>query len=149
MRQLRSGHSHEDVDQVFGSLSLFLIKHGRVLQTPSAFKDLIERFCNPADRPFEAQRSVTLMDQHRPWNLHLAMANILLNHLIIVNIIVSFFVSRISLAMQFQVGCCSGEIFLAAAVPVMLGGIGGPGAPHHFEISRREDLGPSAEDDDT
>ena len=23
----------------------------------------------------------------------------------------------------------------------MLSGIGGPGAPHHFEISRREDLG--------
>ena len=30
----------------------------------------------------------------------------------------------------------------SGAVPVMLSGIGGPGAPHHFEISRREDLGP-------
>ena len=31
--------------------------------------------------------------------------------------------------------------FLAGAVPVMLQGIGGPGAPHFFGISRREDLG--------
>ena len=31
--------------------------------------------------------------------------------------------------------------FLAGAVPVTLQGIGGPGAPHHFEFSRREDLG--------
>lgn len=31
--------------------------------------------------------------------------------------------------------------FLVEAVPVMLTGIGGPGAPHHFEFQRRESLG--------
>ena len=31
--------------------------------------------------------------------------------------------------------------FLAAAVPVMLQGVGGPGAPHQFEFTRREMFG--------
>lgn len=31
--------------------------------------------------------------------------------------------------------------FLAQAVPVMLQGVGGPGAPHHFEFTRRECFG--------
>ena len=31
--------------------------------------------------------------------------------------------------------------FLSGAVPVMLQGMGGPGAPHQFDINRREDLG--------
>ena len=35
--------------------------------------------------------------------------------------------------------------FLAGAVPVTLQGMGGPGAPHHFEFIRRESLGLDAE----
>lgn len=31
--------------------------------------------------------------------------------------------------------------FCAASVPVMLSGIGGPGAPHYFEFQRRENFG--------
>ncbi len=31
--------------------------------------------------------------------------------------------------------------FLVEAVPIMLTGTGGPGAPHHFEFQRREALG--------
>ena len=30
---------------------------------------------------------------------------------------------------------------MAGAVPVLLKGMGGPGAPHRFELSRRENLG--------
>ena len=69
LRQLRSGHSHEDIDQCFGSLALFLVKHGRVVETPSQFRDLIVRFCEAAQRPHEPERAVVLLDQHRPWNL--------------------------------------------------------------------------------
>ena len=36
--------------------------------------------------------------------------------------------------------------FLSGACPIMLSGIGGPGAPHHFEISRRENLGNPAKE---
>lgn len=31
--------------------------------------------------------------------------------------------------------------FLSECVPVMISGMGGPGAPHHFEITRREHFG--------
>lgn len=34
--------------------------------------------------------------------------------------------------------------FLSLAVPVTIQGMGGPGAPHQFDVSRREDLGSSA-----
>ncbi|CAL1165648.1 unnamed protein product [Cladocopium goreaui] len=100
LQHLRSGHSHEDIDQTFGSLSLFLVKHGKQVETPKDFRHLIQKFCSTAHRPFENERAVVLLDQHRPW-----------------------------------------RDFLAGAVPVMLQGIGGPGAPHFFGISRREDLG--------
>ena len=69
MRHLRSGHSHEDIDQIFGSLSLYIVKHGKTLQSPKDFCALIERFCATADRPYENERSVVLLDQHRPWIL--------------------------------------------------------------------------------
>ena len=69
MRHLRSGHSHEDIDQTFGSLSLFIVKRGRCVETPSQFCEIIQAFCATCDRPFEAERSVCLLDQHRPWKL--------------------------------------------------------------------------------
>lgn len=72
LQHLRSGHSHEDIDQVFGSLSLHLVKHGKCVETPMAFCDLIQKFCSTAHRPFEGERIVVQMDQHRPWSLDCA-----------------------------------------------------------------------------
>ena len=69
MRHLRSGHSHEDVDQLFGSLSLHIIKHGKQIETPSAFCHIIKQFVDSARRPFEPERVVVKFDQHRPWTL--------------------------------------------------------------------------------
>ena len=69
MRHLRSGHSHEDVDQVFGSLSLYLVRHGKCVESPPQFVDLIRTFCNTAHRPHEPERCVVMYDQHRPWTL--------------------------------------------------------------------------------
>ena len=74
LQHLRSGHSHEDIDQTFGSLSLFLVKHGKKVETPKDFGHLIQRFCSTAHRPFENERAVVLLDQHRPWNLVVQVA---------------------------------------------------------------------------
>lgn len=39
--------------------------------------------------------------------------------------------------------CCHlRKDFLSGAVPVQVAGIGGPGAPHQFTFTRREDAGP-------
>ena len=67
MRHLRSGHSHEEIDQTFGSLSLFIIRNGKLLQTPDEFCQVIEKFAVSAHRPFEADRAVVKFDHHRPW----------------------------------------------------------------------------------
>ncbi|CAK9015960.1 unnamed protein product [Durusdinium trenchii] len=103
MKHLRSGHSHEDIDQTFGGCSLFIIRHGKLLETPDDFCKVIQSYVNTAPRPFEEQRAVVKLDQHRPW-----------------------------------------KEFLSLAVPVTTQGMGGPGAPHQFDVSRREDLGSSA-----
>ncbi|CAK9111173.1 FO synthase subunit 1, partial [Durusdinium trenchii] len=67
LRNLRSGHSHEDIDQVFGSLALFLVKQGKDVQTPDGFVSIIKRFAETAHRPHESDRRVILLDQHRDW----------------------------------------------------------------------------------
>lgn len=69
MKHLRSGHSHEDIDQTFGGCSLFIIRHGKLLETPDDFCKVIQSYVNTAPRPFEEQRAVVKLDQHRPWSL--------------------------------------------------------------------------------
>ncbi|CAK9000170.1 unnamed protein product [Durusdinium trenchii] len=81
--QLRTGHSHEDVDQIFGSLALWIVRHARHIENPAQFTDAIYNFCKGAHR----------------------------------------------------------KGFLSESAPVMLTGVGGPGAPHHYEFQRRESLG--------
>jgi len=68
LRQLKSGHSHEDVDQVFGSLALWIVRHARHIETPGEFADAINKFCIAAHRPHEKERAVIVMDQHRDWS---------------------------------------------------------------------------------
>lgn len=69
LAHLRSGHSHEDLDQIFGSLALYLVKHSRQAETPSDFIEIIQRFADGAQRPFEKLRCVVHLDQHRDWCL--------------------------------------------------------------------------------
>ena len=69
LRNLRSGHSHEDIDQLFGGLGFFLIKHAKTVQTPNGFISIVERFCNSCHRPHEPERVVVKLDQHRDWFL--------------------------------------------------------------------------------
>ena len=67
LHNLRSGHSHEDIDQVFGSAALFLVRHARRVETPDQFVSVMQKFCATAHRPFEPDRLVVKLDQHRDW----------------------------------------------------------------------------------
>ena len=67
MAHLRSGHSHEDLDQIFGSLALYLVKNSRQAETPQDFKEIMQRFADGAQRPYEKVRCVVHLDQHRDW----------------------------------------------------------------------------------
>ncbi|CAL1128171.1 unnamed protein product [Cladocopium goreaui] len=71
LSSLRSGHSHEDIDQVFGRLSSFMVRHGHGSQTTEDFRALIERFLKEAEFPFEppARRRCIKLDQTRDWPL--------------------------------------------------------------------------------
>ena len=69
LSSLRSGHSHEDVDQVFGRLASFLVKHGHSCQTPDDFVNVIQRFLNESSFPNEpmSNRYCVKIDQTRDW----------------------------------------------------------------------------------
>lgn len=69
LRNLRSGHSHEDIDQIFGSLALYIVRHARHCQTPLDFGAAIQRFVESAHRPFESTRVMVHVDGHRDWSL--------------------------------------------------------------------------------
>ena len=63
---LRTGHTHEDIDQIFSRLAKHL---GRVrdLQDPSDVCATIEDFLKNAHMPFEGYREVARMDTVRNW----------------------------------------------------------------------------------
>ncbi len=65
---LRSGHSHEDLDQIFGSVATYLVRHSRESETPDDFCDVLRRFTTSLHRPYESHREVFILDQHRDWN---------------------------------------------------------------------------------
>lgn len=70
LRNLRTGHSHEDVDQMFGRLASFISRHGRNATGPPEFRDLIQQWLSQKlDRPHEAGRYAVLLDQFRDWCL--------------------------------------------------------------------------------
>lgn len=68
---LRSGHSHEDIDQVFGRLARWIISHGRKVETPNDFVDVIGSFLKQADFPHEpvSNRVAFKLDQTRDWSI--------------------------------------------------------------------------------
>ena len=114
MKHLRSGHSHEDIDQCFGSAAFFLVKNGAHLETPDDFEKLLQKYVDSAPRPHEPHRVVIRFDGHRPC---------LLDNCVVLK------------AQQPR------KEFLSLAVPAQLTGMGGPGAPHQFDVTRREELG--------
>ncbi|CAK9070419.1 unnamed protein product, partial [Durusdinium trenchii] len=64
---LRSGHSHEDIDQGFGRLAKYMTTHGRNCLTPNDFVGVIQKFLSQAHYPFEAGRQAVKIDQTRDW----------------------------------------------------------------------------------
>ncbi|CAE7525393.1 cofG [Symbiodinium sp. CCMP2592] len=69
LRNLRSGHSHEDVDQLFGRAAKWLARYGRTAQTPGDLLEILQEFLNKVDRPYERQRVVAQVDKVRDWLL--------------------------------------------------------------------------------
>ena len=68
LRMLRSGHSHEDVDQVFGSLASFLSRKARRATGPHEFRQIIQHWLDhELKRPHEPRRFAVMMDQVRDW----------------------------------------------------------------------------------
>ena len=69
LSSLRTGHSHEDIDQIFGRLSKFMVGHGHGSQTPEDFQRLVDQFLKEAAFPFEpvGNRCCIKLDQTRDW----------------------------------------------------------------------------------
>lgn len=67
MGHLRSGHSHDDVDQMFSSCALHLVRYSKLAETPSDFVHTIQSFVDGLPRPHERHRLVFPVDQHRDW----------------------------------------------------------------------------------
>ena len=130
---LRSGHSHEDVDQLFGSLSTFLFRRGQKAEVPEDFRVLIATFLGELHRPFEKGRYSLRLEQTRPWMLSCVTATFFL-----FSFKYRFRSSRILLGLCAFRPARKG--FLEAGLPVFVKGMGGPGAAHEFRFERREML---------
>ena len=69
VRNLRSGHSREDIDQIFGSLAQYLVTHGSKAETSAAFEEHIKKFLDTLPRKHEKDRYVVRIDRARDWRL--------------------------------------------------------------------------------
>ena len=67
-RFLRTGHSHEDVDQCFGRLAKHISKLQKA-ETPDDFLASIQTFASNMYRPHEPGRYVVCMNETRDWKL--------------------------------------------------------------------------------
>lgn len=74
LSSLRSGHSHEDVDQAFGRLASFLVKRGHSCETPDDFQQVIKQFLQESVFPHEplSNRYCVKLDQTRDWSFGIA-----------------------------------------------------------------------------
>ena len=71
MSYLRSGHSHEDIDQVFGRLAQHIMKVKRI-ETSDDLCDVVQDFVNKTARPHEKGRFCVKLDRTRDWPLSCA-----------------------------------------------------------------------------
>ena len=67
MSFLRSGHSHEDVDQLFAQVSDWLNRHLRVAESSDDVMDCLQKFLDQLDRPNEPLRFLHKVDTTRNW----------------------------------------------------------------------------------
>lgn len=65
---LRSGHTHEDIDQCFGSLSKWLLRC-RDLQDPMDVQNAIMAFLSQAKMPYEGEQHCVFINSPRDWML--------------------------------------------------------------------------------
>lgn len=66
---LQSGHSHEDVDQLFSSLAAHIAPQNE-LHTPDDYCSSIQKWLNkPSTRPDERFKRIFKVDQNRAWPL--------------------------------------------------------------------------------
>lgn len=68
MSFLRSGHSHEDVDQLFGSASTWMKNRVRSALASEDFLIALNEFLQQLDRPHEPTRFCIKLDQTRDWH---------------------------------------------------------------------------------
>ena len=83
LRCLRTGHSHEDVDQVFGQLAKHLVHRVRSVASPLEYVSRIQSWLDSGlKRDFEKGRYCFLLDQARNWILGPKILNLtlILNH---------------------------------------------------------------------
>lgn len=65
---LRSGHSHEDIDQFFGEVAQYIANHGRFVHSLDHMADVLRRFFTQCRaRIYEPLKLVTRMDWVRDW----------------------------------------------------------------------------------
>ena len=69
MSFLRTGHSHEDVDQLFSQVSDWLNRHLRHAENTEDVMDCLRQFLDHLDRPFEPRRFLHKVDVTRNWLL--------------------------------------------------------------------------------
>lgn len=70
LKTLRTGHSHEDIDQIFGRLASHMVKHARHASGPHDFRTIIQSWLDSKlDRPHELGRHAVILDQCRDWKL--------------------------------------------------------------------------------
>ena len=74
MAALRSGHSHDDIDQCFGRLARWMQKKPYALE-PSDFVPLINDFLKESDFPFEPYRVAFEVNRVRDWILRAKYPN--------------------------------------------------------------------------
>ena len=66
---LRSGHSHEDIDQIFGQCAEWVRRKLPVAQSSADFVSSVNVFLQQLDRPHDLQRACYKLDQTRDWCL--------------------------------------------------------------------------------
>ncbi|CAE7359672.1 unnamed protein product [Symbiodinium sp. CCMP2592] len=66
---LRSGHSHEDIDQAFGSCAAFLVKKAAKAESSDSFQQHLTNFLEELPRPHEKERAVVRISRVRDWLL--------------------------------------------------------------------------------
>ena len=69
LETLQSGHSHEDLDQWFSSMSGFITNQDEIHTTSQYCQKLRNWLHTPGNRPHEAIKHVVQVDQTRSWKL--------------------------------------------------------------------------------